>query len=78
MRKGVKTNQCEEVWAVTTNNHTFWSNVYKMILDIIKENQEIKNLLLEQNKQVIELHKENNILHLFSFQTPKNGKAVQG
>ena len=34
-----------------------------MILDIIKENQEIKNLLLEQNKQVIELHKENNILN---------------
>jgi hypothetical protein len=34
-----------------------------MILDIIKENQEIKNLLLEQNRQVIELHKENNILN---------------
>jgi len=41
-----------------------------MILDIIKENQEIKKLLLEQtikvseqNKQVIELHKENNILN---------------
>jgi len=33
-----------------------------IILDIIKENQEIKNMLLEQNKQVIELHKENNIL----------------
>jgi hypothetical protein len=34
-----------------------------LILDIIKENQEIKNLLLEQNKQFIELHKENNILN---------------
>jgi hypothetical protein len=40
-----------------------------MFIDIIKENQEIKKLLLEQNikvseqnKQVIELHKENNIL----------------
>ena len=33
-----------------------------VILDIIKENQEIKNLLMEQNKQVIELHKENNVL----------------
>ena len=33
-----------------------------MMIDIIKENQEIKNLLIEQNKQVIELHKENNIL----------------
>jgi len=28
MRKGVKTNHCEVVWAVTTNNHPFWSNVY--------------------------------------------------
>ena len=35
----------------------------QLIFDIIKENQEIKNLLLEQNKQVIELHKENNILN---------------
>ena len=34
-----------------------------MIFDIIKENQEIKNLLIEQNNQVIELHKENNLLH---------------
>ena len=34
-----------------------------LFLDIIKENQEFKNLLLEQNKQVIELHKENNILN---------------
>ena len=34
----------------------------EMILDIIKENQEFKNLLLEQNKQVIELHKDNNML----------------
>ena len=25
----LKENQCEEVWAVTTTNHTFWSNVYK-------------------------------------------------
>ena len=33
-----------------------------MILDVIKENQEIKNLLVEQSKQVIELHKENNML----------------
>jgi uncharacterized C2H2 Zn-finger protein len=40
-----------------------------MFIDIIKENQEIKKLLLEQtikvseqNKEVIELHKENNIL----------------
>jgi len=34
-----------------------------MIIDIIKENQEIKKLLIEQNNQVIELHKENNILN---------------
>ena len=33
-----------------------------MFLDMMKENQEIKNLLLEQNKQVIELHKDNNML----------------
>ena len=24
----LKENQCEEVWAVSTDNHTFWSNVY--------------------------------------------------
>ena len=24
----LKTNNCEEVWAVTTTNHSFWSNVY--------------------------------------------------
>lgn len=24
----MKTTQCEEVWAVTTTNHSFWSNVY--------------------------------------------------
>ena len=30
-----------------------------IIMEIIKENQEIKNLLIEQNKQVIELHKDN-------------------
>ena len=41
-----------------------------MFIDIMKENQEIKKLLLEQtikvseqNNQVIELHKENNILN---------------
>jgi len=33
-----------------------------MFIEIIKENQEFKKLLLEQNNQVIELHKENNIL----------------
>jgi hypothetical protein len=33
------------------------------IINIIKENQEIKKLLIEQNNQVIELHKENNILN---------------
>jgi len=34
-----------------------------MIIDIIKENHEFKKILLEQNNQVIELHKENNILN---------------
>ena len=24
----LQVNQCEEVWAVTTSNHSFWSNVY--------------------------------------------------
>jgi hypothetical protein len=33
-----------------------------IILDIIRENQEIKNMLIEQNKQTLELHKENNLL----------------
>jgi len=34
-----------------------------MFIEIIKDNQEFKKLLLEQNNQVIELHKENNILN---------------
>jgi hypothetical protein len=33
-----------------------------IIIDIIRENQEIKNMLIEQSKQTLELHKENNIL----------------
>ena len=33
-----------------------------IIIEIIKENQEFKNMLIEQNKQVMELHKENNLL----------------
>ena len=33
-----------------------------MIIDIIKENKEIKNILMEQNKMVMELQKDNNIL----------------
>jgi len=24
----LKTNNCDEVWAVTSTNHSFWSNVY--------------------------------------------------
>ena len=26
--KEMKANDCDEVWAVTTDNHPFWSNVY--------------------------------------------------
>ena len=26
--KELKTNKCQEIWAVTTPNHSFWSNVY--------------------------------------------------
>ena len=26
--KELETNNCEEVWAVTSQNHSFWSNVY--------------------------------------------------
>ena len=33
-----------------------------IIIEIIKENQEFKNMLIEQNKQVMELHKENSLL----------------
>jgi spore coat protein CotF len=33
-----------------------------MFMEIIKDNQEIKNLLIEQNNKVLELHKENNNL----------------
>jgi hypothetical protein len=44
----------------TNTNNNFNTDV---IIDIIKENKEIKTLLIEQNKQVIELYKENNILN---------------
>jgi predicted HAD superfamily phosphohydrolase YqeG len=33
-----------------------------IIFELIKENQEFKNMLIEQNKQTLELHKENNLL----------------
>ena len=33
-----------------------------LIMDLIKENQEIKKLLVDQNKQVLEQNKQNNIL----------------
>jgi hypothetical protein len=37
-------------------------NSVSLIMDIIKENQEFKTLLIEQQNQVMELQKENNIL----------------
>ena len=53
-----------------TQNLTMIQPNINMFIDIIKENQEIKKLLLEQtikvseqNNQVIELHKENNLLN---------------
>jgi len=60
----------EEPTQEPTQNLTMIEPNITMIIEIIKENQEIKKLLLEQtikvseqNNQVIELHKENNILN---------------
>jgi hypothetical protein len=33
-----------------------------VIFELIKDNQEFKNMLIEQSKQTLELHKENNLL----------------
>ena len=45
----------EEMYCLSSSNN-------KMILEIIKENNEFKNLLVEQSKQVLDLQKENNVI----------------
>jgi hypothetical protein len=49
------------------------------IINIIKENQEIKNLLIEQNKQVLELQKQQNkqVLELQKENTTLMNKMVE-
>ena len=46
------------------------------ILDIIKENQEFKTLLIDQQRQVIELQKENNILMNKMVEISQNSLTV--
>jgi hypothetical protein len=48
-----KTNHFEPV----TNNNTNTNITPELIIEIIKQNQEFKNLLVEQNKSIIELSK---------------------
>lgn len=45
----------EEMYCLSSSNN-------KMILEIIKDNNEFKNLLVEQSKQVLDLQKENNVI----------------
>jgi hypothetical protein len=47
-----------------------------VILDIIKENQEFKTLLVDQQKQVMELQKENNILMNKMVEISQNSLTV--
>ena len=44
-----------EMYCLSSSNN-------KMILEIIKENHEFKNMLVEQSKQVLDLQKENNVI----------------
>lgn len=45
----------EKMYCLSSSNN-------KMILEIIKDNNEFKNLLVEQSKQVLDLQKENNVI----------------
>jgi len=51
----------EETAVIVEDSNKLGVNT-SVILDIIKENQEFKTLLVDQQKQVMELQKENNIL----------------
>ena len=50
--------QCAQVESVTTNNTSITP---ELIIEIIKQNQEFKTLLVEQNKSIIELSKNSSI-----------------
>ena len=50
--------QCVHVESVTTNNTNITP---ELIIEIIKQNQEFKTLLVEQNKSIIELSKNSSI-----------------
>jgi hypothetical protein len=57
-KKVCKIEKIEDVETIPLHNGANMN----IIIDIIRENQEFKNMLIEQSKQTLELHKENNIL----------------
>ena len=59
-KKCLKDEKKEEMLEKIENNAESENNITpELIIEIIKQNQEFKNLLLEQNKTIIELSKNN-------------------
>ena len=56
-----------------SNNYDSFNITSEIILNVIQQNQEFKDLLIEQTKQNQELHKQNNELQKQMFEVIKNG-----
>ena len=55
------------------NNYDSFNITPEIIINVIQQNQEIKGLLIEQNKQNFELQKQNNELQKQMIEVIKNG-----
>jgi hypothetical protein len=64
--------KCVEKCEVNSNCETF-NITPEMIMNVIQQNQDFKNLLIEQNKQNQELQKQNNELQKQMLEVIKNG-----
>ena len=66
---------CNGQEPVTTNTIQFDMS-YNLILEIVKQNQEFKELLIEQNELLIEQNKENQKLQQQILEIAKEGKTI--
>jgi len=71
-KKCIENNCDEENKIIDTENNNITS---ELIVEIIKQNQEFKNLLLEQNKTIIELSKNSNTNNINTNITNSNNKT---
>jgi hypothetical protein len=66
---------CNDQEPVTTNTMPLDMS-YNLILEIVKQNQEFKELLIEQNELLIEQNKENQKLQQQILEIAKEGKTI--